>query len=99
MPRCSRGIEGFRSRAFRPIDYDRPYIPSISQEPNAADALSFFQKGEGRVGIMPSTRLGGAGTPYLWELSTFPDLLESRLRHDAIRTGSPPPDPPPAWTR
>ena len=68
--------------------------------PSAADALSFFQKGEGRVGIMPSTRLGGAGTPDLWKLSMFPDILESRVRRDAILwTRFPPPDPPPAWTR
>ena len=27
---------------------------------------------------------GGAGTPYLWELSRVPDSSESRLRRDTI---------------
>ena len=44
----------------------------------------FFKKVEGREGIMPSTRPDPVGTPYLWELSSLPDFLESRLRLDAL---------------
>ena len=42
---------------------------------------------------MPSLRLGVAGTPDIWELSSFPDFLVSRLRRYAIfLTGFPSPD-------
>ena len=33
---------------------------------------------------MPSTRLGGAGTPHLWKLTLLLNYLVSRLRRDAF---------------
>ena len=49
----------------------------------------FFKKVEGREGIMPSTRLGEAGTPHLWKLSSLPEYAESRLRREGVDRISP----------
>ena len=100
MPRCSRRIESYQALTVRSCTSAVNLANRFHRSRMPLMPSPFFKKVEGRVGIMPSTRLGGAGTPDLWKLRSLPEFLVSRLRRDAhFEPDSPPPDPPPARTR